>query len=130
MRSAPPPQSRASLLAAGARRFVVLLLVIAGVTAAASFVLGLAAGVSTSRAVSLGFYLVGSFLTVAGFFLGNRGPARLTSDPQEGLDVGRRVRWASRDERVTALNESAIFVAIGVVLLVLGVLVDARVRLV
>src|SRR5262245_53299816 len=131
MRSAPSPphQSRARFFAAGARRYGGLLLGIAAVTAVASLVLGLAAGASASRAISLGLYLVGSFLLIAGFFLGNRGPARLESGAKEGIDVGRRVRWASRDERIVALNESAIFVTIGLVLIVLGLVVDSRVNL-
>jgi hypothetical protein len=91
--------------------------------------LGLAAGTSANRAVSLGFYLVGSFLLVAGFFVGNRGPARLKGESDE-LPTGlRRVRWASRDERVETLNESAIFVTIGFVLIVIGLVVDARIQL-
>ena len=35
---------------------------------------------SVSRAVSVGFYLVGSFLMIVGFFVGNRGPVRLKRD--------------------------------------------------
>src|SRR5262245_35620289 len=133
MSSGPPPprQSRARFLAAGARRFAVLLAGIAGATAAVSFAVGVLAGAETDRALSLGFYLVGSLLLVAGFFVGNRGPARLdeTGDASEQLAKGRRVRWASRDERVIALNESAIFVTVGLVLILIGIVVDARVRL-
>jgi hypothetical protein len=132
MKSAPPPppaQSRGSLLAAGARRFALLLVGIAVLTAVGAMLLGLAAGVSATRAVSLGFYLVGSFLLVAGFFVGNRGPARLKAESDE-LPTGlRRVRWASRDERVETLNESAIFVTIGFVLIVIGLVVDTRIQL-
>src|SRR5262245_31814102 len=133
MSSGPPPphQSRARYLAAGARRFAVLLLGIAGATAVVSFAVGTLAGARTGRALSLGFYVVGSLLLVAGFFVGNRGPARLDEqgDATEQLKRGRRVRWASRDERVIALNESAVFVTIGLLLILIGVVVDARVRL-
>ena len=103
---------------------------VAAVTAAASLLLGLAAGASLNRAVSLGFYVVGSFMLLAGFFLGNRGPVRLTHDA-DGSPLGpRKVRWASREERESALNDSAVFVTIGFALLVLGVAVDTRTRLV
>ena len=132
MKSAPPPppaQSRGSLLAAGARRFAVLLVGIACVTALGSAALGLAAGTSANRAVSVGFYAVGSFLLVAGFFVGNRGPARIRGEVDELKTGHRRVRWASRDERVASLNESAIFVTIGFVLIVIGLVVDARQQL-
>jgi hypothetical protein len=131
MRSAPsPPPSRGSVLAAAARRFTTLLLGVVGVTLAGSLVLGLALGASTGRAVSIGLYLVGSFFVVAGFVLGNRGPARMKPDDEGLREAGRRrMRWATRDERLAAINESAIFVTLGFVLIVLGVLVDARVRL-
>jgi hypothetical protein len=40
------------------------------------------------------------------------------------------VRWATPEERIGTLNESAIVVSIGFLLLVIGVLVDDRVRLI
>jgi hypothetical protein len=114
------------VLAAAARRFFTLLAGVAGVTALASLVLGLAAGASVDRSISLGFYLVGSFLMVVGFFLGNRGPARLKSEEGEGPLGHRRVRWATLEERTGALNESAVFVSIGFALILLGLLIDQR----
>jgi hypothetical protein len=79
--------------------------------------------------VSVGLYLVGSFLLLAGFFVGNRGPARLKDDTAAPLGV-RRIRWATREERILALNDSAIFVSVGFVLIVLGLLVDSRMQLI
>src|SRR6266545_1410063 len=106
MRSAPPQstQSRASLLAAAAGRFSVLLAGTACVTALAAALLGLATGTVLNRAVSLGLYLVGSFLVVAGFFFGNWGPVRMKAD-HDATPLGpRRVRWATADERFRAMN--------------------------
>jgi hypothetical protein len=117
-----------SALAAAARRFGILLGAIAAATAAVSLVLGLAAGAGVNRSISLGFYVVGSFLLIAGFFVGNRGPARLRGEEHGGLLGPRRLRWASLEERTSALNESALLVAIGFVLLVVGLLVDDRAR--
>lgn len=94
-------------------------------TAAASLVLGLAAGAGVDRSVSLGFYLVGSFMLVAGFFLGNRGPAR-SKDEGHGLLGPRRLRWATLDERIGALNDSAVFVSMGFLLILIGLVVDQR----
>jgi hypothetical protein len=111
-------------LGAAARRFFTLLGGIAAVTVVFSLLLGLAAGSGAHRSVSLGFYIVGSFLLIAGFFIGNRGPARLKGEEHGGLLGPRRVRWATREERVLALNESAIFVTIGFVLIVIGTLVE------
>lgn len=117
------------MLRRAARRFLILLGSIAGGTAIVSLVLGLALGSSVDRSVSVGLYLVGSFLLIAGFFIGNRGPARLKDETAAPLGL-RRVRWATREERVLALNDSAIFVSIGFALIVLGLLVDSRMRLV
>jgi len=116
------------LLLAAARRFFTLLAGIAGVTIVISLVLGLALGASADRAISIGLDCVGAFLLVAGFFIGNRGPARLKEDGT-GAPGGRRVRWATREERVIALNDSAIFVSVGFALIVLGIAIDSRVRL-
>jgi hypothetical protein len=90
------------------------------------------------RAVSVGFYLVGSFLLVAGFFVGNRGPVRPKGDEATGGATagmfgigigGRGIRWATPDERDDAIASSAVFVTIGFVLILLGVVTDTRVRL-
>jgi hypothetical protein len=78
------------------------------------------------RSISLGFYIVGSFLLVAGFFIGNRGPARLKGEEHAGLLGPRRVRWASPEERAATINESALLITIGFVLLVVGFFVDDR----
>lgn len=118
------------MLAAALRRFVVLLVATSALTAAAALLLGLATGASPARALSLGFYAVGTFLLVAGFFMGNRGPVRLKSPPgAEGLwgfGTGRSVRWATPDEREEAINLSAVFVVLGFVLILVGVIADSR----
>jgi hypothetical protein len=127
------------LVLGAARRFVLLLGLTAGATAAVSLLLGLAIGASASRSVSVGFYLVGSFLLVAGFFAGNRGPARFKGDETEGgavsgmfgIGIGaRRLRWATLEEREEAIANSAVFVTLGFALILLGVLADSRVHLV
>lgn len=114
---------------AGVQRFVVLLVIAAAITASASLLFGLLSGASPSRAVSIGFYLVGCFLLIGGFFVGNRGPARLKSEEDAGpfgFGSRRRLRWATADERDDAINTSAIFVLLGFVLILLGVLADSR----
>jgi hypothetical protein len=116
------------LILAAARRFFTLLAGIAGATVVVSLLLGLVLGVSADRAISVGLDGVGAFFLVAGFFIGNRGPARLKDEGARPLE-GRRVRWATREERVIALNDSAIFVSVGFALIVLGVAIDSRVRL-
>jgi hypothetical protein len=116
------------VLAAAARRFAVVLGAISAGTVLVSYLLGLAVGSTASRSISLGFYVVGSFLLVAGFFIGNRGPARLKGEEHSGLLGPRRLRWASPEERMSSMNESALLITIGFVLLVAGLLVDDRAR--
>jgi hypothetical protein len=114
------------------RRFTVLLVVIAGATAACAALLGLLFGSSLSRSVSVGFYLVGSFLLLGGFFFGNRGPLRAKGEPAaSGPPVfsvlgTRTVRVASPDEREEAINMSALLIVLGLVLLAIGVAADSR----
>lgn len=120
-------KEKKSILVAAARRFLVLLVLASAATVVGSFVFGLLAGASLGRAISVGFYLVGSFLLVGGFFTGNRGPLRLKSD-EAGLPFwgSRAVRWATVEEREDAINTSAIYVALGFVLILAGVAVDTR----
>lgn len=119
-------------MVAALRRFVLLILGAAALTAAVSVVFGVLAGSSLSRAISLGFYLGGCFLLLAGFFVGNRGPARVKSEtagsggwPMFGVGT-RRLRWATLNEQMETINSSAVFVTIGLVLVLLGLAVDTR----
>jgi hypothetical protein len=120
-----------ALLAAALRRLVFLLAIAAAVTALFSVAIGFLLGAGLSRSISLGFYAVGSFLLIAGFFVGNRGPVRAKSGDDPGLGLfgvfrNRRLRWASGSELAESLNLSFVFVAVGVFLIVLGVIADTR----
>jgi hypothetical protein len=92
--------------------------------------IGLLAGMSLNRSLSLGFYLVGAFLMVAGFFVGNRGPFRAKSDdPGEELPSprgGRALRSASTGEQFEAMAVSGVFILLGLTLIALGAGVDSR----
>jgi len=121
------------LLAGTLRRLVVVLAIVIVGTAVLSLLVGLALGVGASRSVSLGFYLVGSFLLVSGFFVGNRGPVRVKGDPGFGMFGffrDRRLRWATGSEQVETLSLSFVFVVLGLVLIILGVAADTRYSLV
>jgi hypothetical protein len=117
------------MLHAALRRFLILLAGLGGVTAALSIVAGLLGGGSLSRALSIGFYLVGSFMLIAGFFIGNRGPVRPkgTGFPLFGQ---RMMRWATPLEREESLNESALYVVLGFALILIGVAADSRASLI
>ena len=117
--------SRTALLGAALRRFVLLVVAVAAGTALVSLALGLLFGAGVSRSISLGFYGVGSFILIMGFFAGNRGPARVKGDPGVGLR-SRATRWASGTEQRESINLSFVFVALGALLIVFGVLADTR----
>ena len=117
---------------AAIRRLVLLVVGCSIVVAAVSALLGTLIGASLDRAVALGFYGLGCFLMVSGFFVGNRGPARVKSEtagssilPLPGMG-DRRLRWATLDEQNETINNSAVFIVLGVILVVIGVLVDSR----
>jgi hypothetical protein len=112
------------MVLAAARRFVVLFGAIAVLTTLGSVVLGALWGGSPVRAIAIGFYAVGSFLLLGGFFTGNRGPIRLKNE-SVALFLGKRtVRWATADEQEDALNSSALFVTLGLGLILMGLAVD------
>jgi hypothetical protein len=132
------PAGRLSVLGGAVGRFVGLLALATLLVLVISVPMGLLLGASMSRSISVGFYVIGSFLLIAGFFVGNRGPVRLKGDETDvaagvgmfGIGLsGRRLRWATPEENADAMASSAVFVAIGFVLIVIGVIADSRVQL-
>jgi hypothetical protein len=69
---------------------------------------------------------VGAFCFLIGFFFGNRGPVRLKGDGGAPFFGTRLVRWATPDERVQAISESALFVVLGLALILIGLASDTR----
>jgi hypothetical protein len=116
------------MLAAAGRRFATLFALLAAGTAVVSLALGTLAGASVDRSISLGLYLVGSFLLVGGFFIGNRGPLRSLGE-RGGLLAfwGRKgVRPVTPVERREEVSASAVYITVGLFLVALGVVVDSR----
>jgi hypothetical protein len=120
------------MLLAALRRFAFLVLLCVGVTAAGSLLIGVLLGDSLARVLTLGFYFMGCFLLVAGFFLGNRGPARVKSESPGasvmpfGMFGDRKLRWATPGEQQEAIMSSGVFISLGVILIVIGTLIDSR----
>jgi hypothetical protein len=114
------------LLRAAARRFLVLIAVVAGVTIACSALIGAIGGGNLGRSISLGLYLVGSLAVFGGVMIGSRGPSRSKNPRFESLIGPRLVRWATPEEQHQTLSDSAIFVTVGLVLILLGLLIDSR----
>src|SRR5205809_811492 len=122
-------ERRVAVVAAGLRRFALILAGLSGVTALFGLLFSALSGGSTDRTVSIAFDLVGVFFLVAGFFVGNRGPVRLKGQASVPLFGERRMRWATLDERHETINDSAIFIAVGVAMIIIGVTIDSRYRL-
>jgi hypothetical protein len=117
------------MIAAALRRLVLLVVGVAGGTALVSLLIGVALGASADRSISLGFYIVGSFWLVTGFFVGNRGPVRTRGEGAPLLFGTRMMRWATPEEREETINMSAIYVLLGFVLILLGLAADTRHKL-
>ena len=124
------------MLLAALRRLVLLALGAIALTVVLSLLFGLLAGGSLTRSLVLGFYLAGCFLLVCGFFVGNRGPTRVKSEAPGPVVVpfmgigSRNLRWASLREQNETINNSAVFIGLGLLLVLLGIVLDTRQSLV
>ena len=126
-----------SELLAGLRRMGLIFSVVLAVTVLASIALGLLAGSSVRRSVSVGLYVVAVICIVLGLFQGIKPPVRpLRSAAEEeppspvggmlGTRGGGPIRWATGEERGESLATSAFLLGMGAVFIVLGTLVDGR----
>ena len=115
---------------AALRRLGILFGALCGGSALVALLIGVPLGASFSRALSLGWYAVGSVLLISGFFVGNRGPARPQGEGWALFSMRRWVRWATPDEQRESISLSALLVVIGLVLIVLGAVVDTRYRVI
>jgi len=114
---------------AAARRFFTLLAVVAGGVFLCALSVGLIIGSSLNRAIAVGFEAFGCLLLVLGFFVGNRGPVR-SKDEATAYFGPRFLRWATPDEHQSTIAESAIFLVLGIILILIGLAIDSRYRLV
>jgi hypothetical protein len=119
------------VLLAALRRLTFLVLLGSAVTAVGSLLLGLLFGASALRSLTVGFYLCGAFVMILGFFAGNRGPARVRSETAGPATFpfafgGRRLRWATASEQHEAINHSAVFVSLGLILVLIGLFIDPQ----
>jgi len=123
---------------AAARRIVLLFGIATLAIAAVSALIGLALGSSAARSAATGLYLVGCFLIVLGVFAGVRGPLRPEGDPEDAEPLGgllgmgifaKGVRRATRDERDDARATAWLFLAMGVVMVLVGIALDPRTSL-
>ena len=127
---------RRDRLAAGLRRLVQFAAGTTVFVAVCSVVVGVLFGADLRRSISLGLYGVGSLFVIVGVFYGIRPPVRTTGGGGSpgifgSLAAGGGIaRWADRDDIEESLGLSAVFVGIGLLLIVIGVAIDPRSRLV
>lgn len=117
------------MLLAALRRLATIVALAVG----AGCLLGLAiAGVSHDplrRGLALGLYVSGAGLAAFGVLLGSRPPVRGKGDGGFiglGRWMGGGVRFATREEHDQAINLPALFVTVGVLLILIGFGVDTR----
>jgi hypothetical protein len=122
-------RQRLRVLAAGLRRFAVILAGLSGITVVGSLGLALISGWSVDRALSIGFDIVGIFFLLGGFFVGNRGPVRPKGQAAALLFGERHLRWATESEREEAITDSAVFITVGLAMIVIGIAIDSRASL-
>ena len=116
---------------AGLRRFVQVAVTVIVGTAVVSLAFGLLLGDSVGRSLSVGFYLAACLSITLGVFFGIRPPVRQEGDAGAvggvfGVFGSGPVRFATTDERQDSLASSAVFVALGFVLVLFGLLFDGR----
>jgi hypothetical protein len=115
----------------GVRRFVIVAGVVVVATAVISLALGVLLGDSVNRSLSVGFYLAATLSIIMGVFLGIRPPVRQEGDAGAmgglfGIFGSGPVRFATPEEREDSIASSAVFVALGFVLIFFGLLCDGR----
>ena len=82
--------------------------------------------------IAAGFYVTGSLLAGCGVLMAIRPPVRGRSESGLSSAIGAfgglvspgGVRWATRDEHRDAMNVPAVFITVGVTLVVIGAFVD------
>ncbi|HUJ55755.1 MAG TPA: hypothetical protein VLW49_07185 [Gaiellaceae bacterium] len=116
----PTPPSAAFLLAA-LRRFLVFFVAAAAAAALVGLFVAAAGHESFRRGLAVGFYITGAGLAAFGILLGSRPPVRA-----RGARFSGGVRWATSQEHREAMNVPALFVAIGILLLPIGIAVDTK----
>ena len=131
----PPAGSRGRLtrdrLLAGLRRFAILLGWVIAATAALSLVIGLLGGDGVRRSVSVGMYIAGSVMVVGALFVSSRPPVKASGRSRGLLNVPEgEARFETPDERRESFSVAWLLLALGLIVLALGVIVDGRHRLV
>ena len=114
------------MLVQAARRLALIFAAVLGSTVAVSVLLGLVAGKSLDRSVSIGLYVAGAVALLGCFVMGARGPLRGAGASGESTPLlgAKKVRRATSDERTEATRTALLLFALGLVLVVIGSVID------
>ena len=87
------------------------------------------------RGISVGYIATGALITMVGVLHGLRPPVRIDREQSQlgmfgVILTGGQVRRATLEERDDALSSSVLFVVLGILLLILGALLDPNHRLI
>ncbi len=107
------------MIHAGIRRLALLTGGVVGFVGVVSLLAGLVTGGSILRSVAVGYLVAGSVIALAGAGASLRQPSRRRPS---GLPY--------IEERVSRMNAGAVFVGLGIALIVLGLVLDPRTDLV
>lgn len=110
------------MIVAAARRFFLFVGCLAAGTAVIGAFIAVISSNDVARVVSLAYYAVGTLCITFGFALGTRGSFRM---PRRG-EAQARIAVEAQE----TIASSGLLIAVGVLLLVIGIVVDPRVRLV
>ncbi len=116
------------LLTEGLLRFARTLATVLGATAVVSGLLGLADGEALRRSVSVGLYIVGSVLVLGALLVSSRPPVKAAGKGRPGLfsAAADTVRFATAEERRDSIGVAWVLLATGIMVVVVGLLVDGR----
>jgi hypothetical protein len=114
------------MLLAGVRRIAVICASVLAGTVAVSVLLGFAAGAGVERSISVGLYVLGTILLGGCFVFGVRGPLRGVSKTGETVPIlgAHGTRRATHDERQEATHVALLLFIAGILVIVLGSLID------
>jgi len=123
-------------VARGLIRLALILAILLVVVAVVSLVFGTLAHISALHAISVGLYFAGALMLALGFFHGVRPPVR-TETGGRSLSGGMfgilfsvgTVRGATAGEHHGSQQSSAFFIGLGLVLVVIGALIDPTHRM-
>ena len=115
---------------AAARRLALIFGAVVGVTTVLSAAIGVLAGAGLGRALSTGYYSAGALALIGTFVFGSRGPLRAEFRDRsgDGFLGGRSLRKATPDERTESVGTAVLLFALGIVLIVIGAVLDPQRR--